>query len=34
MAVQVSKDMTIGQLIQINPEVIPILAEVGMHCFG
>jgi len=34
MAAQISKDMTIGQILQINQDVIPILMEVGMHCFG
>lgn len=30
----VSKDMTIGQLVNEHPEVAPILFEVGMHCLG
>lgn len=30
----VSKDMTIGQLINAHPDVAPILMEVGMHCLG
>ena len=30
----ISKDMTIGELIRTNPEVAPILMEVGMHCLG
>ncbi len=33
MAAQISKDMTIGQILQINQDVIPILMEVGIHCF-
>lgn len=31
---QVSKDMTIGELLNMNPEVAPILMEIGMHCLG
>lgn len=31
---QVSKDMTIGELLSTNPEVAPILMEIGMHCLG
>lgn len=34
MAAQISKDMTIGQVLSQNPEVAPILMEVGMHCLG
>lgn len=30
----VSKDMTIGSILNANPEVAPILMEVGMHCLG
>jgi len=32
MAVQVSKEMTIGEILAINPMVAPILME--MHCLG
>ena len=28
------KNTTIGELIQTNPEVAPILMEIGMHCLG
>ncbi len=31
---QISKETTIGELLRINPEVAPILMEVGMHCLG
>lgn len=31
---QVSKDMTIGEVLSINPNVAPILLEIGMHCLG
>lgn len=34
MAGQVSKDMTIGELLATNPSVAPILMEIGMHCLG
>ncbi len=34
MAVQISKDMTIGALLATNPQVAPILMEIGMHCLG
>lgn len=34
MAAQISKDMTIGEVLRINPEIAPILMEVGMHCLG
>lgn len=31
---QITKDMTIGEIIRIDQGVIPILMEVGMHCIG
>ncbi len=31
---QVSKDITIGELIMIDEGVIPILLAAGMHCLG
>ena len=34
MAGQVSKEMTIGEIISINPIVAPILMVIGMHCLG
>ena len=30
----VSKDMTIGKILSVKPEVAPILLEMGMHCLG
>ncbi|MCP1102385.1 hybrid cluster-associated redox disulfide protein [Aequitasia blattaphilus] len=30
----ITKDMTIGELLSINAGVAPILMEVGMHCLG
>lgn len=32
--VQITKDMTIGEIIRIDQGVIPILMEAGMHCIG
>lgn len=34
MAQKVTKDMVIGQILQINEGVIPILMQSGMHCLG
>ena len=34
MAAQVSKDMTIGEILNMNINVAPILMEIGMHCLG
>ena len=34
MAGQVSKEMTIGEILSINPMVAPILMEIGMHFLG
>ncbi len=31
---QVTKDMTIGEILRINIEVAPILMQMGMHCIG
>lgn len=31
---KVSKDMLIGQLLQINANIAPILMRAGMHCLG
>ncbi|MCQ2506613.1 MAG: DUF1858 domain-containing protein [Lachnospiraceae bacterium] len=28
------KDMTIGEALSINRNIIPVLLEAGMHCFG
>ena len=32
--VQVNKDMTIGEILQINTNVAPIFFGMGMHCLG
>ncbi len=34
MAKQVTKDMVIGQILQLDKGVIPILMQSGMHCLG
>ena len=30
----ITADMTIGEILQKNPDVAPILLEAGMHCLG
>lgn len=30
----ITKDMTIGEILRANPDVAPVLMEVGMHCLG
>ncbi len=30
----ITKDMTIGEILATNPNVAPILMEAGMHCLG
>ena len=31
---KITKDTTIGQAIQMDPGIIPILMSAGMHCVG
>ena len=31
---QISKDTTIGEALRINPNIAPVLMEIGMHCLG
>ncbi|MBR6770824.1 MAG: DUF1858 domain-containing protein [Lachnospiraceae bacterium] len=31
---EITKDMTIGQALQTNPAIAPVLMEIGMHCLG
>lgn len=31
---QVSKDMLIGELLQVDEKIAPLLMEAGMHCLG
>ena len=30
----ITKDMTIGEILRANPDVAPVLMEAGMHCLG
>ncbi|MBQ6806464.1 MAG: DUF1858 domain-containing protein [Lachnospiraceae bacterium] len=30
----ITKDMTIGEILRTNPNVAPILLNAGMHCLG
>jgi len=34
MAATVTKDMLIGEILQIDGGTVPILTEAGMHCLG
>lgn len=34
MAVKITKDMLIGQILQINQGLAPVLMAGGMHCVG
>ncbi len=31
---EITKDMTIGELLRMKPEVAPVLLNAGMHCLG
>lgn len=31
---QFTKDMTIGEMLRLDPGVAPVLMESGMHCIG
>lgn len=31
---EITKDMTIGEILRVNPSVAPILMNAGMHCLG
>lgn len=31
---EITKNITIGELLQINPNVAPVLLASGMHCLG
>ncbi len=31
---EITRDMTIGEILRANPDVAPILLEAGMHCLG
>lgn len=30
----ITKDMTIGEILRVNPDIAPILMNAGMHCLG
>lgn len=30
----ITKDMTIGEILRANPDVAPVLMNAGMHCLG
>ena len=30
----ITKDTTIGEALSINPDIAPVLMEIGMHCLG
>lgn len=30
----ITKDMTIGEALQANPNIVPVLLDAGMHCIG
>lgn len=34
MSAKITKDTMIGSLMVTNPEVAPILMQIGMHCLG
>ena len=31
---EITKDMTIGEILSTKPEVAPVLMDAGMHCLG
>lgn len=31
---EITRDMTIGDILRTNPDVAPILMNAGMHCLG
>lgn len=31
---EITKNMTIGEMLRQNPNVAPVLMEAGMHCLG
>lgn len=34
MAIQISQDTLIGELLSVAPQAAPILMQIGMHCLG
>lgn len=31
---EITKDMTIGEILRTNPDIAPVLMNAGMHCLG
>ena len=31
---EITKDMTIGDLLSVKPDAAPVLMDIGMHCLG
>ncbi len=31
---ELTKEMTIGEILRTKPQVAPVLLEIGMHCLG
>jgi len=31
---EITKNPTIGEALRINPDIAPVLMEIGMHCLG
>lgn len=31
---EITKEMTIGEILRMEPDVAPVLMEAGMHCLG
>lgn len=31
---EITKEMTIGEILRVKPSVAPILLQMGMHCLG
>ena len=31
---EITKEMTIGEILRMKPAVAPVLMEMGMHCLG
>lgn len=31
---EITKEMTIGEILRVKPAVAPVLMEMGMHCLG
>ena len=31
---EITKETTIGDVLRVKPEAVPVLMEIGMHCIG